>query len=409
MQLDVPPALSPAMLAQRPCWLDVDLDAVHANVAALRAHVGPTTRLCAVVKAEAYGLGLTHMAHAALAAGAERVAVARVEEGIRLRRAGITAPILLIAGFAGGEAEEIVRHRLTPTVVQPDDVLALGRVAGRLGAVLTVHIKVDTGLTRYGAAPSDAVALARVVEDLPSLHLEGVYTHFATADDPDPRFSLQQLALFRRALGELRAVGIAPPLAHAANSAGTLGEPLAHLDMVRAGLALSGHYPADHLGSALRLTPAVALRARLLRVYKVEAGTTIGYGRSYAAGAPMRVGVVPTGYADGVPRAHSNRAQALVGGVRVGLVGRVSMDQCVVDLTRVPEARTGDVVTLFGADGQEHIPLEEYAAWSDTITHEALCRIGPRVPRRYRSGGAYRWGEQSSEDGRSPSLLPSFE
>ena len=409
LDLNRAPAPSPSSLAQRPSWLDVDLDAVGANVAALRAHVGPATRLCAVVKAEAYGLGMVPVARAVLRAGVERVAVARVEEGVRLRAAGVSGPILLIAGFAAGEAEEIVRHRLTPTVVQADDALALGRAAGRAGARLPVHVKVDTGLTRYGAAPRDAVTLVRLVDSLRSLSLEGVYTHFAAADDPDRAFTRQQLDAFRGVLGELARLGLELPIAHAANSAGTLGEPAARFDMVRTGLALSGHYPADHLASLVPLRPAVALRARLLRVQDVEPGTTIGYGRTFSARRPMRVGLVPAGYADGVPRSHSNRAMALVRGTRARLVGRVSMDQCVVDLTDVPDARTGDVVTLFGAADRDRITLEEYAAWSDTITHEALCRVGARVPRRYHAGGGCWWGTETMRDEQPALLTPSFE
>ncbi|MDP8925240.1 MAG: alanine racemase [Chloroflexota bacterium] len=399
----------PACLAQRPCWLDVDLDAVAANVAALRAHIGPATGLCAVVKAEAYGLGLVPVAKESLRAGAERVAVARVEEGVRLRVEGVTAPILLIAGFAAGEAEEIVRYRLTPTVVQSEDALALGRAAGRAGLQLPVHVKVDTGLTRYGATPADAVTLARLIDSLGSLRLEGLYTHFAAADEPDGAFTRRQLDAFRAVLDHLHRLGLDPPIAHAANSAGTLGEPAARFDMVRTGLALSGHYPADHLAGRPRLRPAVALRARLLRVQDVEPGTTIGYGRTFSAHQQMRVGLVPTGYADGVPRSHSNRAFALVRGTRVRLVGRVSMDQCVVDLSEVPDARGGDVVTLIGAADGDRIALEEYAGWSDTITHEALCRVGARVPRRYRRGDTCWWGTETMRDERPALLIPSLE
>ena len=384
---------------QRPCWLEVDLDAVAANVRALRQLVGPTTQLCAVVKAEAYGLGGPAISRAALEAGADRLAVARVEEGVALRRAGLTAPILLAAGFVQSESEEIVRHRLTPTIVQVEDALAVGRAAGRAGEVVSVHVKMDSGLTRFGASPTEALNLARLVENLPTLHLEGVYTHFATADEPDPTFRRQQLARFRAALDALGSEGIRPPLVHAANSAAALAEPSARLDMVRVGITLSGHYPSASVPRAVELKPAAALRATVLRLYNLSPGSSIGYGRTFFAERPMRVALVPAGYADGVPRAHSNLASALLRGARAPIVGRVSMDQCVVDVTRMGHVELGDEVTLFGESEGEPIGLDEFAAWSDTIVHEALCRVGPRVPRLYRQQGREWWwpGERVPE------------
>lgn len=382
----------------RPCWLDVDLDAIGENVRSIARLVGDGTRICAVVKAEAYGLGAVEVARAALAAGAERVAVARVDEAIQLRLAGISAPILLIAGFVPAEAEAIVRHRVTATVVQARDGLALARAAGRLGRVVDVHLKVDTGLTRYGAPPADVPSLVRLLRGLPTVRLEGLYSHFASADEEDRSFTEEQLhRLFQivEAVERLEDDGWRPPIVHAANSAATLREPTSWLHMVRVGIALSGHYPSAAVPRDVVLRPAVSLRARLLAVKDVPAGTSIGYNRTFVADRQLRVGLVPAGYADGVPRSHSNRAVALVAGARLPVVGRVSMDQCVVDLTENPWASPGNVVTLFGRDAFGEIPLEEYAAWSDTIVHEALCRIGPRVPRRYVAGDRAWWGTVS--------------
>lgn len=383
---------------ERPCWLDVDLDAIGENVRSIARLVGNDTRICAVVKAEAYGLGAVEVARAALAAGAERLAVARVDEAIRLRQAGIRAPILLIAGFVPAEAEAIVHHRITATVVQVRDGLALARAAGRLGTTVDVHLKVDTGLTRYGAPPDDAPALVRLLRTLPTVNLEGLYTHFTSADEPNRAVTEEQLHRFYQvveAIERSEGDGWRPPIVHAANSAATLREPTAWLHMVRVGIALSGHYPSPDVPRELPLRPAVALRARLLAVKDVPTGTSIGYNRTFVADRQLRVGLVPAGYADGVPRSHSNRAVALVAGTRLPVVGRVSMDQCVVDLTENPWASPGNVVTLFGRDALGELTLDEYASWSDTIVHEALCRIGPRVPRRYLAGDRAWWGTVS--------------
>ena len=383
---------------ERPCWLDVDLDAIAYNVRAIARLVGSDTRICAVVKAEAYGLGAVEVARAALAAGADRLAVARVDEALQLRHAGIRSPILLIAGFVHSEAEAIVANSITATVVQARDGLALARAAGRLGTMVDVHVKVDTGLTRYGAPASEVPALVRLLRGLPTVRLEGLYSHFASADDSDRSFTAEQLhRLYQlvEAIERLEGDGWRPPIVHAANSAATLCEPTSWLHMVRVGIGLSGHYASPDVPRDVALRPAAALRARLLAVKDVPAGTSIGYNRTFVADRLLRVGLVPAGYADGVPRSHSNRAVALVAGTRLPVVGRVSMDQCVVDLTENPWASPGNVVTLFGRDALGELTLDEYASWSDTIVHEALCRIGPRVPRRYLAGDRAWWGTVS--------------
>jgi alanine racemase len=282
--------------------------------------------------------------------------------------------------------------------VSVDDALRLARAAGRLGEVVDVHVKVDTGLTRFGAPPAEVPSLVRLLRSLPTVRLEGLYSHFAAADDEDRSFTAEQLHRLYdvvEAVERLDDTGWRPPIVHAANSAAALREPTTWLHMVRLGICLSGHFPSEHVPQTVELQPAVALRATMLAVRDVEAGASIGYSRTFVARRPMRVGLVPAGYADGVPRSHSNRGVALVRGTRVPIVGRVSMDQCVVDLTGVPWAQAGDAVTLIGDDEGASVTLDEYASWSDTIVHEALCRIGPRVPRRYVSGGRAWWGTVS--------------
>jgi alanine racemase len=270
-----------------------------------------------------------------------------------------------------------------------------------------VHVKVDTGLTRYGAPPDDVPRLVQLLRGLPTVRLEGLYSHFAAADEADRPFTAEQLHRLYRVIEAVERDaddGWRPPIVHAANSAATLREPTSWLHMVRIGIGIAGYYPSPDVPRDVVLRPAVALRARLLAVKDVEAGTSIGYGRTFVADRRLRVGLVPAGYADGVPRSHSNQAVALVAGTRLPVVGRVSMDQCVVDLTENPWANPGNVVTLFGRDAMTELSLDEYASWSDTIVHEALCRIGPRVPRRYLAGGQVWWGTVSGTSATVPSV-----
>lgn len=374
-----------------PCWLEVDLDAIADNTRQVVRQLGPATAVMAVVKAQGYGLGAAAVARACLSAGVSKVAVARVQEAVQLRQEDIQSDILLLSSFMPEEAPLIVRYGLTPTVVDPAHAHLLARAAEASGERVRVHVKVDTGLNRFGASPGVALATARAVSRLPSLHLEGVYTHFAVADERDASFCAQQLAEFIGFCSRLEEEGIKADLYHAANSAAMLRFPEARLDMVRPGLVLLGFLPSPWVPVNFPLVPAATLKARVTRVFPLSPGQTIGYGRTHKVERPMLAALVSAGYADGLPRSHSNKGQVLVRGQRSPLVGRVSMDQCVVDVTHIPDVAVGDEVVLFGEQGEESIGLEEYASWSDTIGHEALCRIGPRVPRVYRRGQRVVW------------------
>jgi alanine racemase len=377
-----PPLATPP----QPCWLEVDLDAVAANVRALKRLVGRKTAVAAVVKAEAYGLGAIVVARTAVEAGAEWLAVARVQEGVALREAGLEAPILNLAYTSPDETQTAVAYQITPTVADPGAVQSFAAAVPR-GDVFGIHVKVDTGLSRFGAQPRELSSLLRAMGELPNLRLDGFYSHFAEADGADRGFADEQLGRFFAAEREVRANRQEPRVRHLANSAATLALPESRLDLVRVGITLSGHYPSDDVPRAAELQPAVALKARVARVYSLGVGSSVGYNRTFVSDRPIRAAVVPVGYADGLPRAHSNRGQVLIRGRRAPLIGRVSMDQCVADVTAIPEAGPGDEIVLIGKQGDEQIDLHEYAAWDDTIAHEALCRIGPRVPRWYRAGG----------------------
>jgi alanine racemase len=369
-----------------PSWLEVDLDAVEANVHWLQRTIGPGCRIAAVVKAQAYGLGAEEISRAAVRGGASQLAVARVHEGVALRRAGLTEPILILSAIVPSEASQCCRYDLTPTVVDPSTVALLNRVAEGLGRALPVHLKVDTGLTRYGATLGTAVELAQQLGECEWLIAEGLYTHFASSDGPTLDFTYEQVQRFNDMQSHLSGIGLHFPTIHASNTGAAIRVPEARFDMVRIGIALSGYAPSPEV-CVDGVKPAAALKASLARVYDLEPGTTVGYGRTFSVLARMRAGLVPLGYADGIPRAFSNRGAVLIRGRRALIIGRVSMDQCVVDLSGIPEAREGDEVVAMGPQADAEISLDEFAEAAYTIPHEALCRLGPRLPRVYRRGG----------------------
>jgi alanine racemase len=369
-----------------PLALDVDLRAIASNAAAVKALVGPGCELLAVVKANGYGLGAARVAAAALEGGATWLGVARVGEGVELRQEGVTCPILVMGYPAPGEATAAVRNSLTLDVHRSHTADELESAAAALGLPregVAVHIKVDTGMGRFGCSPSELHDLALHILRCPHLRLEGLMTHFAAADSPDLWFTETQLERFESLLAQMASAGIEFQVAHAANSAATLALPRSRLNMVRVGILLSGHYPAPHLRDAVRLSPAVTLRAQLVRVFPVAPGESVGYGRTWIAERPSMIGILPAGYGDGYRRVFSNRGVVLVHGRRCPVVGRVSMDQTALDLTEVPEAQEGDEAVLIGRQGSEELSADELAHWADTISHDIIAGIMPRVPRRY--------------------------
>lgn len=370
-------------MIDRPAWAEVNLQAIFRNVSGLKKRLSPGARLCAVVKADGYGHGAAAVSRAALAAGADRLAVAFAEEGIELRRLGITAPILVL-GFTGPEAaRRAVGWRLDVTVISADNARAVSEAAVSLGMKARVHLKVDTGMCRLGVAPGEAPESARTVADLPGIELEGVFSHFAASDAREPDFAREQLRIFRDVLGRIEGAGMKLPLRHIANSAGLLFLPESHLDMARPGISLYGLRASTERESPVALEPAMALRARVVQTRNVAAGTTVSYGRTFRAERPTRVAILPLGYADGVSRALSNRGSVGFASGRAPLVGRVCMDQCVADVTDLPGVREGDVATFFGPGGPS---TGEVADLLGTIDYEITCAVNKRVPRVYTEG-----------------------
>ncbi|HEX8227798.1 MAG TPA: alanine racemase [Chloroflexia bacterium] len=374
----------------RPLVAEIDLSAIAGNTRAIKSLVGPRCRVLAVVKAVGYGLGAQWVAQAALEGGASWLGVACVDEGVQLRRAGYTGPVLIMSYTPPEEAELAARNRLTLAVHREHTARALEAAARSLGLSpreVAVHVKVDTGLGRFGCLPEELLPLVRAIGKLPHLRLEGLMTHFADADNRDLTFARRQLSVLKDLEALAAEDGIKFEIVHAANSAATLCMPEARLDMVRCGILLSGHLPAPHMAGMLELKQALTLRSKLARVFQVEAGATVGYGRTWTAKAPALIGLVTIGYADGYRRVLSGRAEALVGGRRVPLVGRVSMDQVGLDLTHVPDAREGDEVVLVGSQVGASVTVDDLARWADTISYEILCGLSERVPRRYMHSG----------------------
>jgi alanine racemase len=365
---------------------EIDLGAIRENVLLACRLAGPSAQVMAVVKADAYGHGAAPVARTALAAGATWLGVAVPEEAVVLREAGIPSRILVLGPITPEQADLVVDHELDQCVSDPAQADALDRMARRQGRVVSLHLKVDTGMGRVGLPPREVGPAAAYLASLPAIRLAGLMTHFADADADDPAFTQEQMARFEAAAQALRDAGIAVPLRHAANSATLLLHPGSRLDLVRPGIMLYGCHPRG----ARRpddpvLHPALRLRTAVTQLKDVVAGSSISYGRTFVAPHAMRIATIPIGYADGLPRLLSNRGQALIRGRRASVVGRVCMDMTMLDVTALREVRVGDEAVLIGRQGDEEITADEVAELAGTISYEILCRIGPRVPRIYHS------------------------
>ncbi|RJP64072.1 MAG: alanine racemase [Candidatus Abyssobacteria bacterium SURF_17] len=362
----------------------VDLSAVEHNVSRIRDLIGGRTELLAVVKADAYGHGAVPVARACERAGAAALGVAMVEEGIELRRVGIRLPILVQCCVAEREIDAALEHGLMLTVGSSDFAERISQGALAAGVTAVVHADIDTGMGRIGFAAETAVREIERVNRLPGVMLDGVYTHFSSSEIENDSFTLNQLQLFKKLVSELAECGIRPSRVHAANSGGVINYPESHLDMVRPGLILYGIYPHPALKNKIDLKPALRFVTAIVFLKDVLAGTPLGYGQTFVASRRMKVATVNVGYADGYPWRLSNNAKVIVRDVLVPVVGRVSMDQLLIDVSGVNEVALGDRVTLLGRDESQCITAEEMAVWAGTIPYEIACGISKRVPREYR-------------------------
>lgn len=366
---------------QRYHFCEIDLAAIRHNVGVMKSHIAGGARFLAVVKADAYGHGAVPVAKAALEAGADMLAVAIPEEGIELREAGIAAPILVLGGIEESAAEAVVQNDLTQVVFDERRIRALAQAGQKLGRCAEVHLKLDTGMNRIGVRTAEeAQALTRLIDSLPGVALTGCFTHMATADEPDPTGTLRQIERFEALCKAVKAAHPGEIICHGANTASIFRYPQLHADMVRGGLALYGYPPVPE---ATGLQPAMRWVTRGIYVKTIAPGDRVSYGGTFVATRPTVVMTLPVGYADGYRRGISGKGCVLVRGRRAPILGRVCMDQMMVDVTDIPGAREGDEAVLLGRQGDEQIDAEEMAAWLDTISYEVLCSPSKRVPRVY--------------------------
>ncbi len=364
-------------------WAEVDLETITRNVKAVKTHIGPAVGLMAVVKANAYGHGAVPVAQTALAAGADWLAVNRVEEGVALRQAGIGARILVLGYCLPAQAAAVVEHNLTPSVTTQAAATALADQVGHLGRPFPIHLKIDTGMGRFGLLPDEVVEFTRALQNLAPLQVEGMFSHFAVADEADPAFSQQQAQVYQDVVAAVEAAGINLPLKHLANSAASLALPQAHHNMVRLGIAMYGLPPSNEIEWPVSLYPAMTLKTRIARLRVLPAGASVGYGRTYIAPTPTPIALAPVGYGDGYPRLCSNRGAMLVRGKRAPIAGRVSMDQTSLDVSGIEGVTQDDEVVVFGRQGDAEITAGEVASWAETINYEIVTRLAARVPRVY--------------------------
>jgi alanine racemase len=360
---------------ERPTWVEIDHAAIAANIGALRKNVAATARFMAVVKAEAYGHGAIGVARSALEAGAERLGVATPYEGRLLRRAGIEVPIQVLSPILAHQAEEVAADGLIPSVTSIETARAL---AGR-GA--KIHVKVNTGMNRSGIALAEAPGFLRALQAIKGLEVEGIFSHYAGADDPDRRGAYDQFERFEALLRELRGLGLRPPIAHIANSAAIIDMPETALDMVRAGIAMYGLYPSDDVSRLVRLRPALAWKTRVVEARRLARGEAVSYNGTWIAPEDgCWTALLPVGYADGLRRGLSNRGEVLVGGRRRTIAGRVCMDLTVVDCGDA-EPAIGEEVVLIGHQGDEELTADAMAKLLGTNNYEVTTQITYRVPR----------------------------
>ncbi len=364
----------------RDVFVEINVNALRHNFTEIRRKINSASKLCAVVKANAYGHGAVEVSKIAVECGADFLGVATVEEGLELRRAGFTLPILILGLIPLRAAEVVVENNLTATVADFALAEKISATAVELDKLAKVHLKIETGMGRIGVAPNNAVELAVKISRLPNVELEGMFSHFADADSDDRTFTNHQIEIFKETVSRIRKASVAIKICHLAESAAALDIPEAHFDMVRSGIINYGLYPAENFPRTIELQPVMKLVARIAYLKKIRAGVSIGYGREFIAERDSVIATLPLGYADGYIRAYKN-FHVEIRGQLAPIAGRVCMDQTMVDVTDIDGVQVGDEVILFGSD---LISIDDAARHLNTINYEVTCLISARVPRIYK-------------------------
>lgn len=373
------------MSAYRPAWLEISPANLQYNCETVKKIVGDQVKVCAVVKANGYGHGVIETSKACLAAGAEFLAVAMLTEAMELREAGFTCPILILGWTPEEGYEQAIQQQIRLAVFDAEEAARLNAKALAMGKKALVHLKLDTGMSRIGFQADEAgLATAEVILNMEGITVEGIFSHFSKADEADKAFAKNQLAIFKQFNKQLEErTGVRIPIQHMAASAGIIDLPEGHLDMVRPGIMLYGFQPSAEMHNTADLKPALVWKARVGRVQMLPAGRLIGYNGTFELKQDTLVATVPVGYADGYNRLLSNYGYVLCQGKKLPIIGKVCMDQFMVDASQVPQLQVGDEVTLLGNDGDVSITVTEMASMLKTIEHEIVCGIAPRVPKFY--------------------------
>lgn len=363
----------------------IHLDHIRFNLNGIRKAIGSKRKMLIAVKANAYGHGAVEISRLAEENGVDWLGVATVPEGMQLREAGLQLPILKFSPAFHDEMQAAIEHNLTLTVCEMNNITALQTACAAAAKQLTVHLKVETGMGRIGVPIPEAPAMASYIDQrCPNLLLEGIFTHLPVSDDPDPGYTREQIQRFKDVVDDIhRAIGRQVGLVHCANSGAVLGHEPGWLDLVRPGIMVYGYYPDPRTPPTIPIKPGMSFHTRMSFIKRVTAGTSIGYGRTWFAPQDTWIGTIPVGYADGFNRLFSNRGRVLINGRSYPVVGRVCMDQSMIDLGPESAVQVGDEVVLMGKNGTEEITCDEWAQVLNTITYEVTCQINPRVARVY--------------------------
>ncbi|UCZ51524.1 alanine racemase [Bacillus shivajii] len=372
-------------VSYRQTWVEVSLDAIYQNAQTFKRNLSERTKFMAVVKADGYGHGAVEVAKTAIAAGADALGVAFLDEALVLRKANIKVPILVLGYTPPESCEDAVLNQITITVFSDDVVDELAHVTEKLNTRASVHLKVDTGMARVGVTSKEAAfSLAKKISILKNVELEGIFTHFANADSIDSTYTNTQFDKFKEVYQYLEKNNIRIPIKHCCNSAATMSGRKYHLDMVRVGISLYGLYPSNELkNSSYRLEQAMTFKTKISAIKEASEGDFISYGCTFEMKQDGMIATIPVGYADGFSRALSNQGEVLVDGTRVPIVGRICMDQSMVDVSFMNEVFVGEEVTVFGSSNKNFISIDEIAVQMGTINYEVVCLVGKRVPRVY--------------------------